>query len=129
MTGLYFLKRLIVVDILWPIVKVDNDLGVTIGKETIDRMIRVIAFVVDEMIDESIKRKPRNVSSENHRQIRSPVTLIVLAETVDNIIQLADARTLSEGEGVINQPRSGFSFLSTVSNSVVRSVTLGSGSI
>src|SRR5438128_10799396 len=36
MTSLYFRKRLIVVDMLRPIVKIDNDFGVAVGKETID---------------------------------------------------------------------------------------------
>ena len=36
MTGLYFFECLIVVDMLWPIVKIDNDFGVAIGQKTID---------------------------------------------------------------------------------------------
>ncbi len=36
MTGLYFLQRLIVIDVLWSIVKINNDFGVAIRKETID---------------------------------------------------------------------------------------------
>jgi hypothetical protein len=66
MTGLYFLERLIVVDMLWPIIKIDNDFGVAIGKESIDRMTRMIALVIDETIDEVIEWKLRNVSLENH---------------------------------------------------------------
>ena len=69
MTGLDFLERLVVVDILWPIVKVDNDFGVAVGEEAIDRMTRVIAVVIDEMIDESIERTPRDVCFENHGRI------------------------------------------------------------
>jgi hypothetical protein len=36
MTGLYLLERLIVVDMLWPIVKIDNDFGVAVGQKTIN---------------------------------------------------------------------------------------------
>ena len=66
MTGLYFLERLVVVDMLLPIVEIDNDLGVAIGQKTIDRMSRLIALVIDETIDKMIERKPRNVSLKNH---------------------------------------------------------------
>ena len=66
MTGLYFFERLIVVDMLWPIVKIENDFGVAVGKETIDWVTRFITVVIDEMIDKLIQWKPRNVSLKNH---------------------------------------------------------------
>jgi hypothetical protein len=66
MTGLYFLERLIVVDMLWPIIKIDNDFRIAIGKESIDRMTRMIALVIDETIDEVIEGKLRNMSLKNH---------------------------------------------------------------
>ena len=66
MTGLYFLQRLIVIDVLWSIVEINNDFGVAIRKEPIDRMIRMIALVIDEAIDEVIEGETRNVSLKNH---------------------------------------------------------------
>ena len=66
MTGLYFLQRLIVIDMLRSIVKINNDFGVAIRKETINGMIRMIALVINEAIDEVTKRKFRNVGPKNH---------------------------------------------------------------
>jgi hypothetical protein len=66
MTGLYFLKRLIVIDVLWSIIKINNDFSVAIRKETIDGMIRMITLVIDKTIDEVTKRKFWNVGLKNH---------------------------------------------------------------
>ena len=46
MARLYFLERMAVINILWSLVKIDNDFGVAIGQKTIDRMFRLIAFVI-----------------------------------------------------------------------------------
>ena len=66
MTGLYLFQCLIVVDVLRPIVKIDEDLRVAVRQESIDRVFRVIAFVIDKMIDEAAQRKPRDVPFKNH---------------------------------------------------------------
>src|SRR5438552_3303298 len=73
--GLYFLERLIVVDVLWPIVKIDNDFGVAVWQETVYRMRGIVSIVVNEVVDKLIKRKPGNVSLENHlvMRLRNPV--------------------------------------------------------
>jgi hypothetical protein len=63
MTGLYFLERLIVVDMLWPVVKINDDFRVAIGKETVDRMLGVIVLVINETIDKLIKWKSRSVTN------------------------------------------------------------------
>ena len=66
MTGLNFLERQVVVDMLWPVVKIDDDLSVAVWQEPIDGVLRVIPLVINEMIDKLIKREPRDVSLENH---------------------------------------------------------------
>ena len=66
MTGLYFFKRLIVIDVLWSIIKINNDFSVTIRKKPIDGMTRMIALVIDKAIDEVIEGKTRNVGLKNH---------------------------------------------------------------
>src|ERR1700738_1457879 len=92
MTGLYFLERLIVVDMLWPVVKIDNDFGIAIGQKTVDRMIRMIAFVIDKMIDKLIEWKPRDVSLKNHCQNLDCNFDGRQSEAIDIIIQLTIMR-------------------------------------
>ena len=67
MTGLYFFKRLIVIDVLWSIIKINNDFSVAIRKKPIDRMTRMITLVINEAIDEVIEGKFRMVSFKNHQ--------------------------------------------------------------
>ena len=62
MTNLNFFERLVVVDVFRLIIKVNDDLGMPIGQEAIDRVLRIVAFVINEMIDELTERKPGDVS-------------------------------------------------------------------
>jgi hypothetical protein len=66
MAGLNFLERVVVVNVLRPIVKIENDFGVAVRQDAIDGVSRVVAFVIDEMIDEPVQRKSGNVGLKNH---------------------------------------------------------------
>jgi hypothetical protein len=56
---------------LWPIVKVDNDFGVAVRQETVDRVLGVIAFVINEVIDKLSERGMGNMRLKNHCETRS----------------------------------------------------------
>ena len=62
MARLDLFQRLVVVDVLRRVVKIENDFRVAVRQETIDRVLRVQAFVINEMIDKLIERKARDVS-------------------------------------------------------------------
>ena len=55
-------------------------------------MIRVIALVIDKVIDKLTKRKPRDVSLKNHRQMFVSDLDSSCLKAVDIIIELANAR-------------------------------------
>jgi uncharacterized FlaG/YvyC family protein len=66
MTRLNLFQRFVVVNVLRPVVKIENDFGVAVRQKTIDRVGRVVALVINKMTDKLIKRIPGNVSLENH---------------------------------------------------------------
>src|SRR5262245_5415024 len=67
--SLFLLQRLVVVDVLRPIVKIKNDFRVAIGQKAIDRMTRLVTVVIHEMIDEMVERKSRDVSFDDHQVV------------------------------------------------------------
>ena len=65
-TRLDLFERVVVVDILRGVVKVDKYLGIAVWQEAIDLMRMLDTFVVDEYLDKLIEGKTRNVGTKDH---------------------------------------------------------------
>ena len=66
MTRLNLFQAFVVVNVLWPVVKIENDFSVAVRQEAIDRMGRIVTLVINKVIDKLIKWIPGNVSFKNH---------------------------------------------------------------
>ena len=64
MACLNLFQGFVVVNVLRPVVKIENDFSVAVRQEAIDRVGRVVAFVINKVIDKLIKWIPGNVSLE-----------------------------------------------------------------
>ena len=71
MTRLDFLQRLVVVDELRRVVKIDDDFRIAVGQEAIDLMFRIKPREVNEIVDKLIERKGGDVNLENHLRAHS----------------------------------------------------------
>src|SRR6185369_11236565 len=78
MTSLNLFQSFVVVDVLRPVVKIENDFSVTVRHEAIDCVGRIVALVINEMIDKLIKWIPGNVGLKNHaKDFRLKIPFVV----------------------------------------------------
>src|SRR5687767_2011894 len=66
MTGLDLFERIVVVNVLRRIVKIENDFCIAVRQKAINRVLGIQSFVINKIVDKLIERKGGDVDLENH---------------------------------------------------------------
>lgn len=79
-TCLDLLQRIIVVNVLGSIVKIDEYLSIPVGEKSVDRVRVFYPFEINEKVNELVERENWYMRLKDHRRVR---LLLAIATTFD----------------------------------------------